>query len=245
MDDLLLRLCCTRDEEKKTGGSMNVEEEKKKKKKKESVLEMYVKKHGVTLDQLHCIAYCEATAISSPSIDHNNRKNVKVSIHRDMNETEVRHLLIDSVSSASLREEEDGATTIVIASYDRRVLGQSGSGHFSPVGAYDAVTDAVLVLDTAMFKYEAHWVPVSMLVEATKKVDESCGRTRGFLRVSVDGEEMKKKKTMMSSSSSSRSRVGGGGGRCEMCKDMLMMADSSNKNKTQERGVGQRLACCC
>lgn len=41
----------------------------------------------------------------------------------------------------------------IIVDFDRRVLDQKGSGHFSPVGAYDTATDSVLVLDVAKFKY--------------------------------------------------------------------------------------------
>jgi len=46
----------------------------------------------------------------------------------------------------------------LVFSYDRQGVGQSGSGHFSPLGGYNEAEDLVLVLDTARFKYPPHWV---------------------------------------------------------------------------------------
>lgn len=43
----------------------------------------------------------------------------------------------------------------------RAKLGQSGSGHFSPIGAFDRDTDMVLIMDVARFKYPPHWVSSS------------------------------------------------------------------------------------
>jgi glutathione gamma-glutamylcysteinyltransferase len=72
----------------------------------------------------------------------------------------------------------------LIASYSRGVLGQTGAGHFSPVGGYHARSDAVLVLDVARFKYPPHWVPLPLLFEAMRDVDPVTGRARGWLTLS-------------------------------------------------------------
>lgn len=79
---------------------------------------------------------------------------------------------------------EDAGTpdSVVIASYSRAVLGQTGSGHFSPIGAYDDSTDSVLILDTARFKYPAHWVNTELLFHSMTEVDESTGKQRGWIR---------------------------------------------------------------
>jgi glutathione gamma-glutamylcysteinyltransferase len=37
---------------------------------------------------------------------------------------------------------------VLIASYSRRILKQTGSGHFSPIAAYDQESDSVLIMDT-------------------------------------------------------------------------------------------------
>ena len=42
---------------------------------------------------------------------------------------------------------------VLVASYDRSAMGQSGGGHFSPIGGYHATRDLALVLDVARFKY--------------------------------------------------------------------------------------------
>ena len=47
---------------------------------------------------------------------------------------------------------------VLIASYSRRVLKQTGSGHFSPIAAYDEASDTVLIMDTVrLFVRLAHY----------------------------------------------------------------------------------------
>eukprot|EP00438_Fugacium_kawagutii_P024250 Skav223111 [mRNA] locus=scaffold419:751434:757300:+ [translate_table: standard] len=41
--------------------------------------------------------------------------------------------------------------------FDRQTLNQRGSGHHSPIAAYDEATDRVLVLDVARYKYPPWW----------------------------------------------------------------------------------------
>jgi hypothetical protein len=50
--------------------------------------------------------------------------------------------------------------------YNRGTLGQTGTGHFSPLAAYDAQTDSALILDVARFKYPPHWVSIDLLHQA-------------------------------------------------------------------------------
>jgi len=76
------------------------------------------------------------------------------------------------------------ASRFVIVCYSRRELGQTGDGHFSPLGAWDAESDRVLILDTARFKYRPHWVRVADLWRAmdTREVAASGHtNTRGFV----------------------------------------------------------------
>jgi glutathione gamma-glutamylcysteinyltransferase len=70
---------------------------------------------------------------------------------------------------------------VVIASYDRASLGQTGSGHFSPIGGYHEVRDLALILDVARFKYPPHWVSSEQLWRAMEPVDAATGRSRGWL----------------------------------------------------------------
>lgn len=70
---------------------------------------------------------------------------------------------------------------VIVVSYDRRGLKQTGSGHFSPVGGYHKGQDLVLIMDTARFKLPPHWVPLSVLWEAMKTVDRVTGKPRGYM----------------------------------------------------------------
>jgi len=71
--------------------------------------------------------------------------------------------------------------TRVVTNFSRQRLGQTGSGHYSPIGAYHEGKDKVLILDVARFKYPPYWVSVTELWEAMKDVDSESGRPRGFL----------------------------------------------------------------
>ena len=73
------------------------------------------------------------------------------------------------------------AGPFVVAAYDRAGLGQTGQGHYSPLAAFHAEQELVLILDVARFKYPPHWVPVSRLFGAMEGVDPASGRPRGWL----------------------------------------------------------------
>ncbi|KAL7549330.1 hypothetical protein ACHAWF_012600 [Thalassiosira exigua] len=62
----------------------------------------------------------------------------------------------------------------VFINFDRKVLGQVGGGHFSPLGAYHASTDSFLIVDTAKYKYPPVWVGTSDLFASMATVDR-CG----------------------------------------------------------------------
>ncbi len=50
-----------------------------------------------------------------------------------------------------------------MANISRKVLSQTGDGHFTPIGGYHEKTDKVLLFDTARFKYPPHWVDIELL----------------------------------------------------------------------------------
>ena len=68
----------------------------------------------------------------------------------------------------------------VIAHFSRPALGQAGQGHFSPVAAYDATTNAYLIMDVASYKYPPFWVNAYDLWEAMLGFP----KRRGFIVVS-------------------------------------------------------------
>lgn len=120
-----------------------------------------VKTSGITMDQLARTAGCQGSAVDT---------------YRGLSVDDARQLIKKCVTGRP-----DGSFEFLVASYDRGTLGQTGSGHFSPVAALDINTDSALVLDVARFKYSPYWVDVSDLVEATRPIDKSCGLSRGFM----------------------------------------------------------------
>lgn len=69
----------------------------------------------------------------------------------------------------------------VIVNYNRQYLQQAGSGHFSPIGAYNESKDMALILDVARFKFNPQWVSVDLLWAAMN--DKDGGEHRGYLVV--------------------------------------------------------------
>lgn len=116
-----------------------------------------VREKGISLDELACLSQCNGAEarVSRGSID------------------ELRE---DIIASARAPREP-----FIIASYTRKVLGQTGDGHFSPVGGYHPARDLVLLLDVARFKYPPHWVPLAKLHEAMQPADSESGRPRGWV----------------------------------------------------------------
>ena len=96
---------------------------------------------------------------------------------------------------------QDGQRLVVC--FDREGLGQTGTGHYSPIAAYDKDTDMVLVLDVARFKYPPYWVPVKDLFNAMKTEDPCTGRSRGFFVVRQAEGDVRSCGHATSSSSSS------------------------------------------
>jgi hypothetical protein len=71
----------------------------------------------------------------------------------------------------------------LIVNYQRQSLGQVGGGHISPLAAYDADSDMVLVVDTAANRYPQSWVPLEALVAAMATVDSETQAMRGYVEV--------------------------------------------------------------
>jgi glutathione gamma-glutamylcysteinyltransferase len=118
-----------------------------------------IRKNGISLDEMGCLARCnELTA----DIKHADRCN-SLQLHAD------------------LLAASKGDGSVVIASYSREKLGQTGDGHFSPVGGIDASESNALILDVARFKYPPHWVAISQLFEAMQSRDGATQRSRGWI----------------------------------------------------------------
>lgn len=71
----------------------------------------------------------------------------------------------------------------VIVNFERKVLGESGEGHHSPLGAYDATTDRFLLLDVARYRLPPIWVSAADLWAAMNTDDTDTHAKRGFLLI--------------------------------------------------------------
>ncbi|KAG9406015.1 hypothetical protein AC1031_003938 [Aphanomyces cochlioides] len=132
-----------------------------------------VKQRGLSFDEFIALARCEGLAAvetrATPAIS------------------------LDSFR-ATVRASCATSTEVLVINYSRKTLGQTGDGHFSPIGGYHAASDMgrsyfgmqifltplpVLVMDVARFKYPPHWVSLSLLFQALQTIDTSSGLPRG------------------------------------------------------------------
>ena len=71
----------------------------------------------------------------------------------------------------------------IIVNFSRETLGQIGSGHFSPLAAYDRNSDRFLIMDVARYKYPPAWVKAEDLWNAMNTEDPDAKAKRGFVIV--------------------------------------------------------------
>ncbi|KAJ3165797.1 hypothetical protein HK101_000167, partial [Irineochytrium annulatum] len=114
---------------------------------------------GMTFPEFACLARCNGLTVTSVPGD-------TVTLPEFLRD-------VQSVTSG------DGSTQMVV-SFSRKTLGQTGDGHFSPIGAYHAGSGQALVLDVARFKYPSYFVEVEKLWEAMRPVDKETGMPRGY-----------------------------------------------------------------
>ena len=91
--------------------------------------------------------------------------------------------ILSSSHNHTLGGGNNNSNSVLVVSFARSALGQTGEGHFSPVAAFHAAADAVLVLDVARFKYPPYWVSVPDLYRAMQPRDEATGKPRGWFRL--------------------------------------------------------------
>lgn len=117
-----------------------------------------VKKRGITFNEFSCLAKCNGASVLSVRGD-------------DCSLDAFRAAIMKATSQESLH---------LVASYSRKALGQTGQGHYSPVGGYHPGKDLALVLDVARFKYAPHWVPVETLWKSMRELDVDTQKPRGY-----------------------------------------------------------------
>jgi hypothetical protein len=98
---------------------------------------------------------------------------VRVSVVDDLkSEAEIRSELVANLQRAG---------DYVIVGYRREAVGQPGGGHISPLGAFDAASDSVLVLDVNPASAGWVWMTVATLVKGMRTFDTV--ENRGYVQV--------------------------------------------------------------
>lgn len=87
-------------------------------------------------------------------------------------EADIRRDLIDNLNRPG---------DVVIVNYLRAAVGQAGGGHISPLAAYDAATDSVLILDVNPSHHPWVWMPVATLIRGMRTRDVT--ENRGYILV--------------------------------------------------------------
>lgn len=111
-----------------------------------------VKEKGITFEQFVCLAKCHGLAVQARR--HDQRYIFKSPLLKLSTFEEFKNDLLTTST-------EPGCHMVV--SFDRGAMGQTGIGHFSPIGAYHSTKGLALVLDVARFKYPSYWAPIDKL----------------------------------------------------------------------------------
>lgn len=120
-----------------------------------------VAQEGMTLGQLHAALAQHPVAVDKVPAD-----------------------TLDASQLRALLQQHLGAPQrVVLLNFNRRLIGQVGGGHWSPLAAYHAASDSVLLLDVARYRYPPVWVPLPDLLRAAQHHDTVSGQARGLLLV--------------------------------------------------------------
>lgn len=68
----------------------------------------------------------------------------------------------------------------LVTNSSRPALGQTGMGHFSPIGGVHLKNSLVLSLDVARYKYPPYFVEIRKLYDSLEDIDTATKRPRGF-----------------------------------------------------------------
>eukprot|EP00521_Asterionellopsis_glacialis_P011574 CAMPEP_0195306766 /NCGR_PEP_ID=MMETSP0707-20130614/37367_1 /TAXON_ID=33640 /ORGANISM="Asterionellopsis glacialis, Strain CCMP134" /LENGTH=537 /DNA_ID=CAMNT_0040370993 /DNA_START=87 /DNA_END=1700 /DNA_ORIENTATION=- len=157
-----------------------------------------IRRARITIEEFANLAKCQGlkvtlrrpttVQISNKSTNNDNATNGEV-CQDDLQQ--FRNDILRMVQSPPLSTENDtnencqggyqqGSQGILVVSFARSSLGQTGEGYFSPIAAYQEDTDSVLVMDVARFKYAPYWVAVKDLYNAMQPLDGITNRPRGW-----------------------------------------------------------------
>lgn len=139
-----------------------------------------IRRAGVTLEEFRLLSKCQGLRVElKRPINPEHNHSSEDLIHHPRRPA-------DCQSVAAFRQDIQrilsmpNSKSILVSSFSRAALGQTGDGHFSPIAAFHSDTDQVLVLDVARFKYAPFWVKIDELYRAMQPKDSATKRSRGW-----------------------------------------------------------------
>ncbi|KAJ1743510.1 hypothetical protein LPJ78_000869 [Coemansia sp. RSA 989] len=126
-----------------------------------------LKANGITFDQFLCLASSHA----------------RVVVKRG--KTATREEFLRDIKYVTQRDD-----IFMVLSFSRAVMGQTGDGHFSPIGAYHPQTNRALVLDSARYKYPSWFADVDKLYDSLQPVDPETNLPRGYFMISRQDSQL-------------------------------------------------------
>jgi hypothetical protein len=135
-----------------------------------------IKTNGLSFVEFESLARCHGVKISSHRVLRDETGQI-VDENGPEGLQQFRGLL-ERISAC------DRAETFIVVNFSRKVLGQTGDGHFSPIGGYHKERELVLIMDVARFKYPPYWVPLEQLWAAMAEQDKVTNEPRGYFVVS-------------------------------------------------------------
>lgn len=133
------------------------------------------KLHGASLDVFRRVAEEAFRANGFP------KATVEAIRANDLSEatlTKIHDLLVTN---------EKSANDFILANFNQKFFtNDSDAGHFAPVGAYDAVSKKVLILDPDRDWYEPYWVSEKRFVEGLNTKDSENEKYRGLLLIKLN-----------------------------------------------------------
>ena len=132
-----------------------------------------VRRNGMDFNEFESLARCHGIRIRAQRNDAKNHSEA------------CNHNLSQFRSYVAAISSSDKSESFIVANFSRKVLGQTGDGHFSPIGGYHKDRDLVLIMDVARFKYPPFWVPLEMLWASMAVDDETTKSPRGYFILST------------------------------------------------------------
>ena len=134
---------------------------------------------GVTLEEFRQLAKCHGLSVDMkrPVSALEGEKGEILKHHHRPSEFKSLDCFRDDIRQILTTPD---SKSLMVVSYSRAALEQTGDGHFSPIAAYHEETDQVLILDVARFKYAPYWLKVSDLYHAMQPKDSATKRSRGW-----------------------------------------------------------------